>query len=1338
MTLWLQQHPSAAIAALLAAGVLHVFIVQREARRWPEPDRARHIAHLVRWHATLGAGLVAGSTLLLALHEALAAATGPIALLVSLPVFPLADVVASRAGTQDATLATVMLGLAGMGIAHLFPRLLGDRPPPSETPSTHSHDAVGATLVVVGALVLLGLMYLVPWRAPGTAVLPGVLWGLLVSQVAWLFAWWRAARPVPADPPPPAPGARPTDRPTRQDWEQAMERVGAVLSRQVWGEPPRVGQTPRLDEADGDIPLETEDAGAHPSRLGSAAPGSPSRAQAEDRAWRTFDVSPWTHQARFLSEVLATLEVDDPSEGDLSILDTESSSGRTTAVLVTAHAAWRLKGRRTIILYPDTDHLDRARRLSITTRLEETALLGVDLAPTDRDAAPIVAVSASDLVTALADPARRRRVLAGVGLIVIEDAEHLSGTRASNLALILRRLARLARLARTPAFAVTLTAVRTDDSAVLAFAQRVAGAHRIRFKRPADRTPRPRLHGYVVDRPFGRAEAGEIDAAPELLVLAWWSRSRGFHVSVRHVDSTTIDQLEPPNWQHDDAVPWARDPAHARVSMWAVGARDALLLPDRIGHAGMQNPGAPDHLAVVQPLLANHAVLRWMTHVWLRSTDRNVPSGPWRGDLRPLGSRLVCGIPSNELLREHLLAAIQEQPGTREELERTMLLPAMQSHPDRSSQVQTTLDELYQQGRIAPRTIRRLDRDGGARDGARHDIIEEEVYDIVRPAPELALRPPDLDAWGGPRVRLIHRGALFGGGRTSVLAEYPLPLLLRAAYPGRRFIAEHLNRDGNIVRRTWEVGAWQPDDGTWTRATVIDCRPAETAYQTVPDLRWAVRSRTLSPAWTRILPCEGAPIERRLGTATLDCSFHGHIQLDRDPSGHPAPTRRFQPGRAEGIDWTHQLAAEVVQLSVDIAPPSTAGRALLEAMLQQMLAALTQLDDELPVVLVEPSEPTVHEDATDDPGRDEAPTRTRVWIVDVLNGACDTLAEALDDNRVLDWLRATWIWVHDLASPDTTVPTPSWGDLDPTRTPADEEPPFAEIDAWLTSLLGDEARTIEQIPPTTLPIAHVQRPTEAPLEHQPGQCAACGIDLEPGDAVVRYGHLPALVFCTTCTYERAICDFCATPAGPSPTRYRDGRETCVRCEQTAVRSEPHARRLLAQALDMLGPLGVRPTHDVALKLVDAAALARDGDGRFQPTRHFDPRTVGRCVSPQPRLAGAPPPDGQRCTIFMEDGHPEQDFVGTLCHELVHAWQWEQFPAAEIDPRWIEGLAVWVDVQILEQFGRTEVAELARKRTDPVYGEGYRWVADLATTLAPAQVAGAVLDAVTRGQRGAPH
>jgi hypothetical protein len=75
------------------------------------------------------------------------------------------------------------------------------------------------------------------------------------------------------------------------------------------------------------------------------------------------------------------------------------------------------------------------------------------------------------------------------------------------------------------------------------------------------------------------------------------------------------------------------------------------------------------------------------------------------------------------------------------------------------------------------------------------------------------------------------------------------------------------------------------------------------------------------------------------------------------------------------------------------------------------------------------------------------------------------------------------------------------------------------------------------------------------------------------------------------------------------------------------------------------------------------------------------------------------------SIYVEMGLPRPLLLGTLAHELAHAWQVEVAPGV-VDPLLREGFAEWMAHHVLVAGGHRPVAARATRRDD-LYGRGLR-------------------------------
>jgi len=194
-------------------------------------------------------------------------------------------------------------------------------------------------------------------------------------------------------------------------------------------------------------------------------------------------------------------------------------------------------------------------------------------------------------------------------------------------------------------------------------------------------------------------------------------------------------------------------------------------------------------------------------------------------------------------------------------------------------------------------------------------------------------------------------------------------------------------------------------------------------------------------------------------------------------------------------------------------------------------------------------------------------------------------------------------------------------------------------------------------------------------------------------------------YCAECVRDRPRCDLCQAPTGTGAVTLTDGQYRCVLCATDLVIGEPAIRLVYTDALKQLGlildePLRRTPPLDVVSRRrmgETRRAYAREA-GR-PPTHHGEEAAGRHVLGFFVRSQGKP-------VIYVEAGLTRGLLLGTLAHELGHAWQSEQLGAAAgvADPLVSEGFAEWVAYHTLLARGMRILASRSRERQD-IYGRG---------------------------------
>jgi hypothetical protein len=207
-------------------------------------------------------------------------------------------------------------------------------------------------------------------------------------------------------------------------------------------------------------------------------------------------------------------------------------------------------------------------------------------------------------------------------------------------------------------------------------------------------------------------------------------------------------------------------------------------------------------------------------------------------------------------------------------------------------------------------------------------------------------------------------------------------------------------------------------------------------------------------------------------------------------------------------------------------------------------------------------------------------------------------------------------------------------------------------------------------------------------------------------------------FCARCVQHRPRCDLCSAPVADGATPVADGQWRCALCSADLVLDEEVVRDVYRQSLAAFARVvGRRLSETPRLQVVsrrEMGAVRR--------------RYAGAAGNPRPEAGGHHVLgyfvfSGGKGTIYVERALPRGLLLGTLAHELGHAWQAERAPGLR-DPLLCEGFAEWVAHRVLVAAGLQTAAARATRRDD-LYGKGLRHFLDLERAHGRAAVLGAI-------------
>lgn len=191
-------------------------------------------------------------------------------------------------------------------------------------------------------------------------------------------------------------------------------------------------------------------------------------------------------------------------------------------------------------------------------------------------------------------------------------------------------------------------------------------------------------------------------------------------------------------------------------------------------------------------------------------------------------------------------------------------------------------------------------------------------------------------------------------------------------------------------------------------------------------------------------------------------------------------------------------------------------------------------------------------------------------------------------------------------------------------------------------------------------------------------------------------------FCGNCVAHRPRCDLCRAPVAPGAVPLDDGQYRCALCAGDLVLRDGDVQALYREALAAFdgvvgGRLGETPRLEVVSRL-------RMGEVRRRYER------VGAHAGTAAEAAGHHVlgyfvRSGGASTVYVERALPRGLLLGTLAHELGHAWQTARAPAMR-DPLLNEGFAEWAAHHVLLARGHQVLAARATRRDD-LYGRGLR-------------------------------
>lgn len=187
------------------------------------------------------------------------------------------------------------------------------------------------------------------------------------------------------------------------------------------------------------------------------------------------------------------------------------------------------------------------------------------------------------------------------------------------------------------------------------------------------------------------------------------------------------------------------------------------------------------------------------------------------------------------------------------------------------------------------------------------------------------------------------------------------------------------------------------------------------------------------------------------------------------------------------------------------------------------------------------------------------------------------------------------------------------------------------------------------------------------------------------------------------------CDFCfAQLMGGEYDRLADGRERCVRCSVSVIRTNDEFVAVYSDTRSFFEmAFGTTINVAVRVRMVNAREIAKKTGESFYPTPGVDARVLGFASH-----------GSQGYSLYLENGAPALAVITTMAHELTHIWQFINWNENTIATRYgqenrlvvSEGMATWAMIQYLICVGEVQHAQRQKAYAllrDDEYGAGFR-------------------------------
>ena len=206
----------------------------------------------------------------------------------------------------------------------------------------------------------------------------------------------------------------------------------------------------------------------------------------------------------------------------------------------------------------------------------------------------------------------------------------------------------------------------------------------------------------------------------------------------------------------------------------------------------------------------------------------------------------------------------------------------------------------------------------------------------------------------------------------------------------------------------------------------------------------------------------------------------------------------------------------------------------------------------------------------------------------------------------------------------------------------------------------------------------------------PVKCAHCG-ELKPSAAKAENGAGQTVDLCYDCA-RLPRCAYCQLPfevVSPGEDRL------CRECAKDTIKDKAEAEKVMKDVRQVLtAKFKMTTKHKIIYEIGNRKDLNLVADGEHNELGWFDPKTIRN--KPQ-------------YTVRILTGLPRDVFRSVGAHELAHDWMSEELPHLMDKPEIREGFAEFVAWSFSKSEGNKRMMEYTERRTDDVYGGGFRKV-----------------------------